>query len=123
MKKIIGIALAAACLLGCKKELHDSVLRQELTAMISSLDDQNKDASEKAYKDIDAILSVNSAKMSKEQQEKLLSAEVLLSEINVNFATRDLHASLHPDDNNPPDNNLDDIGKVKAILSEAAASF
>jgi hypothetical protein len=30
---------------------------------------------------------------------------------------------LHPNDNNPPDNTSSDISKVKATLSEVAASF
>jgi hypothetical protein len=121
--KIIGIALAAICLLGCKKGLHDPALRQQLTTMISSLDDQNGNPAEQASEDIHAILSANSAKMSPEQEQKLSSAGVLLSQIAENVALRELHASLHPNDNNPPDNTSSDISKVKATLSEVAASF
>jgi len=126
MKKIIGIALAAVCLLGCKqgkKELHDPLLRQQLTTIVSSLDDQNKKAADQASKDIDAILSVNSAKMSQEQKQKLSSANSLLSQVNAEFAVRELHEAMHPGDKNPSDDISDYISQAKKTLSEVAATF
>jgi hypothetical protein len=126
MKKIIGIALAAVCLLGCKQELHDSLLRQQLTTMVSSLDDQNASAAKKAGDDIDAILSVNSAKMSEDQKSKLSSARMILSQLGADFAVRDLNKSLGstPAEDSKNLNSIsDEISEVKKTISEVAATF
>jgi hypothetical protein len=122
MKKIIGIALAAVCLLGCKKELHDPALRQQLTAMISSLDDKNRKAADKASDDIAAILSVNSAKMSAEQQKKLSSANAILLQASIDYSMRGLDNATKPRDQQK-DNRLDGIDDAKKLISEVAATF
>ena len=122
MKKIIGIALAAVCLLGCKKELHDPALRQQFTAMISGLDDKNQKAADKASDDIRAILSVNSVKMSPEQQKKLSTAEAILLQASIDYSVRALDNAAKPRDQRI-DNRLAGIEDAKKLISEAAATF
>jgi hypothetical protein len=80
MKKIIGITLAAICLLGCDKkngiqEFHDPLLRQQLTTMVASLSETDDISAKKAIADIDAILTVNSTKLNEDQKKKLNSAK------------------------------------------------
>lgn len=134
MKKIVVIALAAVCLLGCKKELHDPLLRQQLTTMVSSLDNHNQKAVDKAEKDIDAIASVNSAKMSEEQKKKFSSVKVTLSTLNADLAIRDLEMQLHPGwENEEKKKGILDkellseieelVSEAKKAVSEVAATF
>jgi hypothetical protein len=122
MKRIVVFAVAAVCLLGCKKELHDPALRQQFTAMISSLDDKNQKAADKASDDIGAILSVNSAKMSAEQHSKLSSAQAILLQASIDYSTRALDNATKPRDQQK-DNRLDGIEDAKKLISEAAATF
>jgi type III secretory pathway lipoprotein EscJ len=123
MKKIVVIALAAVCLFGCKQEkqeLHDPLLRQQLTTMISTLDEQNVKAADQAGKDLQAILSVNRGKFSKEQKDKLISAMTILEQSTVNFYSREID---HAADPKKPEASLDNISDVKKELSELAATF
>jgi type III secretory pathway lipoprotein EscJ len=120
MKKIIGIALAAVCLLGCKKELHDQLLRQQLTAIIASLNDADDSAAKKAKDDIDAIISVNSSKMSEQQKQKLSSISVNLSIVNADIAQRKLEMALHPDSEPKP---IQSVRDVKKEIGDVATTF
>jgi hypothetical protein len=123
--RIVVFAVAAVCLLGCKQELHDPLLRQQLTTMVSSLDDQNASATKKADDDIGAILSVNSAKLSEEQKSKLSTAQMILSQLGVDFARRDLNNSLgtHDEDSKISESISSGISDVKKTISEVAATF
>jgi hypothetical protein len=72
MKKIATLLIAAVCLLGCQKrdaDLHDPAIRQQLTTMLGDL--YTDHAVPKAISDINAILTVNSQKLSVQQSEKL----------------------------------------------------
>ena len=125
MKKIVGIALTALCLLGCKQEkqeLHDPLLRQQLTMMVASLNDQDVSAAEKADDELQAILSVNSAKMSEEQSHKLSAAQMILMKAQIDYEAHDRDNALKPLDQQT-DNRLNGIPEAKQLISDAAATF
>ena len=128
MKKTVVIAVAAVCLLGCKKELHDPLLRQQLTTIVSSLNDEDAAAVKKAGDDIGAILSVNSAKMSKEQKKKLSSAQSDLSGLSGDLAIRDFNKVSGKTMKGILDKDIDSeingfIKDAKKLISEVAATF
>jgi hypothetical protein len=76
----------------------------------------------KAIDDIDAIITVNSGKMSEEQKTKLSSAKGLLTVSHGQYAARDLDNALKPVDQQK-DNHLEGISDAKKLISEAAATF
>ena len=121
--------MAVACLLGCKKEnqasqqtagLHDPLLKQQLTTMIASLDDNNVKAADQAEKDLQAVLSVNRDKFSKEQKDKLFAAMGILSQSTVDYYVAETN---HAADPKKPEPKLEKISEAKTDLSELAASL
>jgi cob(I)alamin adenosyltransferase len=121
MKKIIGIVLAAACLLGCKpgkKELHDPLLRQQLTMIISSLNDKDDSVAKKALDDLDAILAVNSTKLSDEQSKKLRSAQNNLWYLYPDISTHKYDEALGRKSTGMADNKKDIAVEISDLVSE-----
>lgn len=88
--------------------------------MISTLDEQNVKAADQAGKDLQAILSVNREKFSKEQKDNLISAMTVLEKSTVDFYSREVN---HAADPKTPEASLDNISDVKKKLSELAATF
>jgi len=128
MKRIIGIVLATACLLGCKQELHDPLLRQQLTTIVSSLNDENASTAQKAMAEIEAILSVNSAKMSEEQSNKLSSARLKLNSLSSDLTIRGWNKVSEKKMKGVLDKDVDSeidelVNEAKKALSEVAATF
>lgn len=77
MKNLVAtLAFAVLALVpgGCDKgrDLHDSQIRQQLTAMLGDL--YTDRAIPKAVSELDAILTINSQRMSLQQAEKLRQA-------------------------------------------------
>ena len=73
--------------------------------------------------DMTAIMSVNLAKMSEEQSNKLSSANNKLQHLYLDFSDRDLKNALHPENQKQPDGLSDKISDVQKAISEAAATF
>lgn len=121
--QIVIIAAAAVCLLGCNQGFHDPLLRQQLTTMVSGLDDKNQKTVDQWEKDIRAILSVNAAKMGEEQKKKLSLAQDKLMVLSSDLLFRDIEKQLHPDWNNKS-NSKGVLGKellseIEELVSEA----
>ena len=130
MKRIVVFAVATVCLLGCKQELHDPLLRQQLTTMVASLNDKDNFAAKKACDDIDAIVSVNSKKLSDEQRKKLSSIQNDLLALSSDLSTHKYDDALGRKSKGILDNNKDIaaeisdlLDKTKELISEVAATF
>ena len=129
MKKIIGIALAAVCLLGCKqgkKELHDPLLRQQLTTIVSSLNVENRSSADQAMSDIDSILRVNSKKMSELQKSELENAVMTLELAEHNYYLSNLYKIGNVNSPEASENAKqlqERVSKAKDQISDAAATF
>jgi hypothetical protein len=129
MKKIIGIVLAAVCLLGCKqgkKELHDPLLRQQLTTIVSSLNVEDRSSADKAESDLNAILSVNSKKMSELQKSELENAVMTLELAEHNYYLSNLYKIGNVNSPEASENAKqlqERVSKAKDQISDAAATF
>jgi hypothetical protein len=142
---IAAIFIVAFVVVGCQQKdsnkqakdaaLQDPLLRQQLTSMLSDLHSDR--AVPKAIEDLDAILSVNSAKLSSEQSLKLRSAKNKLSEMGSARSKLEL-AMLKMNDNtavaegNPfyrdylklfQDDYLTLFREAKQLITEVAATF
>jgi hypothetical protein len=119
VKKNVAIVLAMFCLVGCHRDFQDPLLRQQLTSTVAGLKDVPTE--EKAISDIDAILSVNSEKLSKGQKDKLLSAEESLRK------SLDGHTAFMSDDTNQFASGLKEwmteMETAKKTIGEAAGTF
>jgi len=143
LTRIAVIAMTTVCLLGCKQEkkgLHDPLLRQQLTMMVSSLNDEDVSAVKKAMDDLYAIISVNWGKMSEEQKEKLsqslleklssLSGDIKMCKLckhNLSFAGEIGRADWAAKDmvevQNYSRSISEKLSEVKKTISELAATF
>ena len=77
MTRIIALLAVGLCLVGCQRDFSDPILRQQLTAMVTGLNEYGPALN--AQKDLDALLLVNSSKLSKSQKLKLTTARDTLS--------------------------------------------
>ena len=125
--------MAAICLLGCKKELHDPLLRQQLTAMVASLSENDDSAAKKAQNDLNAILAVNSTKLTEAQKKSLSSAEMNLSFLGADIAQYRLEIAMGAmatktkgilDNNKYVATEISDlVSETKKLISEVAATL
>lgn len=120
--------MAAALLVGCQRDFHDPLLRQQLTTMIADLNDVP--AAKKALGDVDAILSVNAAKLSATQKQKLTSArDALTLAINLHETKLSTDAAVRSPLNyatNEETNFSDywkDLKEAQKLITEAASTF
>jgi cob(I)alamin adenosyltransferase len=124
MKKIVVIIVAASvCLLGCKqekKELHDPLLRQQLTAIVASLNDEDTSVAEKAFNEISAILSVNSAKLGEDQKKKLSLIQFELAQLGADIENRNFEKIMSP---GKPVQKIERVDRIKQEISEVAGTF
>ena len=120
MKNMFGIVLVAVCLMGCKQEFRDPLIRQQITAMVANLNDEDDSAAKKANEDLKAILAVNSAKLSPEQKKKIESAQLDAMKLASDIALKQLDRNLHPD--RPPEK-IEGIPELKQKLADAASMF
>jgi hypothetical protein len=133
MKRIVVFAVATVCLLGCKQELHDPLLRQQLTAMVASLSENDDSAAKKAQNDLNAILAVNSTKLTEVQKKKLSSAEMNLSFLGADIAQYRLEIAIGAighrtkgilDNNKYVATEISDlVSETKKLISEVAATL
>ncbi len=140
MNKIIGIILAGVCLLGCKKEqeihdnkaqeIHDPLLRQQLTTIIASFNTEDDSAAKKADNDLEAVLLVNSTKLSKDQQKKLSLARRSLIDLGFDISTLRYYKAMGMAEKGILDPKKDMTTEIfeltseaKKLISEVAAAF
>jgi hypothetical protein len=107
MRRFATILIAAACLVGCQRDFHDPILRQQLTVMIT---ESGYPAAKKNVEDLDVMLSVNSARMSEQQKLKLTAArDTLKQAVDVYYTDLPVYFKK--------------VAEGKKIITEAAGTF
>ena len=133
MKRFLGILLCSLVVLGCERStgLKNAHIQHQLTAMLADLSAPGAGGNtvRKAMADLDALTTVESATLSRQQCDLLLEVRQELKIAHESWDAYKIHAgqNLDPVEDRKANESMQSLyaalAKAKQSLSDAAATF